>query len=50
MAIPRSSDPGRQRLNLDLAALRLDDEDRALLASLELDAASAWDSRTHEEW
>lgn len=50
VVIPRSSDPGRQRRNLDLAALRLDDEDRALLASLDLGEESAWDSRTHEEW
>ena len=29
VVIPRSSDAGRQRQNLDLAAVRLDDEDRA---------------------
>ncbi|MGO1200440.1 MAG: aldo/keto reductase, partial [Dermabacteraceae bacterium] len=43
VVIPRSSDAGRQRQNLDLAAVRLDDEDRALLASLDLGEESAWD-------
>lgn len=50
VVIPRSSDPGRQRLNLDLSAIQLDDEDRTLLASLDLGEDSAWDSREHEEW
>lgn len=50
VVIPRSSDPGRQRLNLDLAALHLDDEDRHLLASLDRGEEKAWDSREHEEW
>ncbi len=50
VVIPRSSDPGRQRSNLDLSAVALDDEDRALLATLDLGEESAWDSREHEEW
>ena len=28
----------------------LDDEDRSLLATLDLGEDSAWDSRVHEEW
>lgn len=50
VVIPRSSDPGRQALNLDLSSLRLDEEDRNLLASLDLGEETAWDSREHEEW
>ena len=50
VVIPRSSDPGRQRSNLDLSAVTLDDEDRALLATVDLGEESAWDSREHEEW
>lgn len=50
IVIPKSSDSSRQRSNADLGALRLDDEDRALLATLDLGEAHAWDSTVHEEW
>ena len=50
VVIPRSANPERQRLNLDLGGIHLDDEDRALLASVDLGEERAWDSREHEEW
>ena len=50
IVIPKSSDPARQRTNADLGALRLDEEDRALLATLDLGEGAAWDSTVHEEW
>lgn len=50
VVIPKSSRPGRQQQNLDLSGVQLDDEDRALLASLDLGEENAWDSREHEEW
>jgi 2,5-diketo-D-gluconate reductase A len=50
VAIPRSSSPERRRLNAELDQLVLDDQDRALLASLDLGEDAAWDSREHEEW
>lgn len=50
VVIPKSMSPQRQRDNATLDAVRLDDEDRALLASLDLGEEQAWDSREHEEW
>ncbi|MGY5763682.1 aldo/keto reductase [Brachybacterium sp. DNPG3] len=50
VAIPKSSNPQRQRENAALDGIRLDDEDRALLATLDLGEDAAWDSREHEEW
>lgn len=50
IVIPKSSDPNRQRTNADLGALRLDEEDRTQLATLDLGEAAAWDSTAHEEW
>lgn len=50
VVIPKSSDPERQRANASLDQVALDDEDRALLASLDLGEQKAWDSREHEEW
>lgn len=50
VVIPKSSDPQRQRANASLDQVALDDEDRALLASLDLGEQKAWDSRKHEEW
>lgn len=50
IVIPKSSRPERQRSNAELAQLLLDDEDRALLATLDLGEAHAWDSTVHEEW
>jgi 2,5-diketo-D-gluconate reductase A len=50
VVIPKSMNPDRQRANLDLEGLSLDDEDRELLATLDLGEESAWDSRVHEEW
>ncbi|PWH06892.1 aldo/keto reductase [Brachybacterium endophyticum] len=50
VVIPKSVSPERQRANLDLSAVALDDEDRALLATLDLGEGTAWDSREHEEW
>ncbi|MCS6712553.1 aldo/keto reductase [Brachybacterium sp. EF45031] len=50
VVIPKSNDPARRRTNADLAQITLDDEDRALLASLDLGESAAWDSREHEEW
>ncbi|WP_152353407.1 aldo/keto reductase [Brachybacterium subflavum] len=50
VVIPKSANPERQRANLDLGSVALDDEDRALLATLDLGEDAAWDSRTHEEW
>lgn len=50
IVIPKSSDPERQRTNADLDGFRLDDDDRALLASLDLGDAAAWDPTVHEEW
>ena len=48
--IPKSQDPTRQRANATLDGIALDDQDRALLASLDLGEGAAWDSREHEEW
>ena len=50
VVIPKSQDPQRQRDNATLDGIRLDDEDRSLLASLDLGEEAAWDSREHEEW
>ncbi|WP_114853937.1 aldo/keto reductase [Brachybacterium sp. YJGR34] len=50
VVIPKSSHPDRQRQNLGLSAVRLDEEDRTLLASLDRGEDKAWDSREHEEW
>ena len=50
VVIPKSSDPQRQIDNASLDYVALDDEDRALLASLDLGEKQAWDSREHEEW
>lgn len=50
VVIPKSQDPERQQANASLDAIRLDDEDRSLLASLDLGEDAAWDSREHEEW
>ena len=50
VVIPKSSDPQRQIDNASLDHVALDDEDRALLASLDLGEKQAWDSREHEEW
>lgn len=50
VVIPKSSDPQRQITNATLDRVALDDEDRALLASLDLGEQKAWDSREHEEW
>ena len=48
--IPKSQDPTRQWANATLDGIALDDQDRALLASLDLGEDAAWDSREHEEW
>ncbi|HJC70214.1 aldo/keto reductase [Brachybacterium sp. EE-P12] len=50
VVIPKSQDPTRQRANATLDGIALDDQDRALLASLDLGEDAAWDSREHEEW
>lgn len=50
VVIPKSTNPQRQLDNASLEAITLDDEDRALLATLDLGEESAWDSREHEEW
>ncbi|MGP9537504.1 aldo/keto reductase [Brachybacterium sp. AOP43-C2-M15] len=50
VVIPKSMNPQRQRDNATLDGIRLDDDDRALLASLDLGEEAAWDSREHEEW
>ena len=50
VVIPKSQDPTRQRTNATLQGISLDDEDRALLATLDLGEDAAWDSREHEEW
>ena len=50
VVIPKSQDPTRQRANATLDGIALDDQDRALLASLDLGEGAAWDSREHEEW
>lgn len=50
VVIPKSSAPQRQIDNASLDHVALDDEDRALLASLDLGEKQAWDSREHEEW
>ena len=50
VVIPKSQDPTRQRTNATLEGISLDDEDRALLATLDLGEDAAWDSREHEEW
>ena len=50
VVIPKSTNPQRQLDNASLESIALDDEDRSLLASLDLGEESAWDSREHEEW
>ncbi|GAB2532306.1 aldo/keto reductase [Brachybacterium huguangmaarense] len=50
IVIPKSSTRERQIANADLGAIALTDEDRALLATLDLGEDAAWDSREHEEW
>ena len=50
VAIPRSSSAERRRQNAELDHVVLDDEDRTLLASVDLGEDAAWDSREHEEW
>ena len=50
VVIPKSTDPQRQLDNASLDRIVLDDEDRALLATLDLGEETAWDSREHEEW
>ncbi len=50
IVIPKSTQPERQRRNASLEQVRLDDEDRALLATLDLGEDAAWDSHVHEEW
>lgn len=50
VVIPKSKDPQRQIDNATLDHVTLDDEDRALLESLDLGEDQAWDSREHEEW
>lgn len=50
IVIPKSTDPQRRRRNADLAGITLDEEDRALLATLDLGEDAVWDSREHEEW
>ncbi|MFC7373725.1 MULTISPECIES: aldo/keto reductase [unclassified Brachybacterium] len=50
VVIPKSSDPQRQLTNATLDQITLDDEDRELLATLDLGEEEAWDSREHEEW
>lgn len=50
VVIPKSTDPERQRRNATLADVHLSDEDRALLATLDLGEDAVWDSRVHEEW
>lgn len=49
VVIPKSQNPERQAANATLN-FQLDDEDRALMATLDLGEAHAWDSREHEEW
>src|SRR5699024_565285 len=44
VVIPKSQDPQRQRTNATLEDIELDDEDRTLLASLDLGEEAAWDS------
>lgn len=50
IVIPKSADPERQRANATLEHVHLDEEDRRLLATLDLGEGAAWDSREHEEW
>lgn len=50
IVIPKSTHVERQRRNASLEQVRLDDQDRALLATLDLGEDAAWDSREHEEW
>jgi len=50
VVIPKSSSPERQHENATLDGIRLDEEDRSLLTSLDLGEEAAWDSREHEEW
>ena len=50
VAIPRSSSAERRRQNAELDHVVLDEEDRTLLASVDLGEDAAWDSREHEEW
>lgn len=49
IVIPKSKDPQRQASNATFN-FELDDDDRALLATLDLGEEHAWDSREHEEW
>lgn len=49
VVIPKSKDPERQASNATFE-FQLDDEDRALIATLDLGEEHAWDSREHEEW
>ncbi|WP_297742202.1 aldo/keto reductase [uncultured Tessaracoccus sp.] len=49
VVIPKSKNPERQASNATFE-FELDDDDRALLASLDLGEEHAWDSREHEEW
>lgn len=49
VVIPKSKDPQRQASNATFN-FELDDDDRALLATLDLGEEHAWDSREHEEW
>lgn len=49
VVIPKSKNPERQASNATFN-FELDDDDRALLASLDLGEEHAWDSREHEEW
>lgn len=49
VVIPKSKNPQRQASNATFD-FELDDDDRALLATLDLGEECAWDSREHEEW
>lgn len=50
VAIPKSAKPERQIANASIFDFTLDDDDIALLASVDLGEENAWDSRRHEEW
>ncbi|GAA4284411.1 aldo/keto reductase [Brevibacterium daeguense] len=50
VAIPKSGDPRRQRVNADVFDFDLDGEDLVALTTLEHPESDAADSRTHEEW
>ena len=49
VVIPKSKNPERQASNATFN-FELDDDDRALLGTLDLGEEHAWDSREHEEW